>query len=158
MKNVLQLLVFLCVLCTSAVNQGFAREAAPMAADVAIEKRMVAISEELRCLVCQNESLSGSHAELAQDLRREIRKMIGEGKTDQEILDFMVARYGDFVRYRPPVKPTTWLLWGGPFVLLAGGIGALIAFLRRRAKEEAAPVLSEEERRRAAALLDQSNS
>ena len=136
-----------------------AKEAAPMAADVAIEKRMVAISEELRCLVCQNESLSGSHADLAQDLRREIRKMIGEGKTDQEILDFMVARYGDFVRYRPPVKPTTWLLWGGPFVLLAGGIAALIAFLRRRAREEgAAPALSDEERRRAAALLDQSNS
>ncbi len=133
-----------------------AREAAPMAADVAIEKRMVAISEELRCLVCQNESLSGSHAELAQDLRREIRKMIGEGKTDQEILDFMVERYGDFVRYRPPVKPTTWLLWGGPFVLLAGGIGALIAFLRRRSKESAAPALTEEEHRRAAALLDQS--
>jgi cytochrome c-type biogenesis protein CcmH len=135
-----------------------AKEAAPMAADVAIEKRMVAISEELRCLVCQNESLSGSHAELAQDLRREIRLMIGEGKTDQEILDFMVARYGDFVRYRPPMKPTTWLLWGGPFVLLAGGVGALIVFLRRRAGESAAPVLSEEERRRAAALLDQSNS
>ncbi|MCX7145300.1 MAG: cytochrome c-type biogenesis protein CcmH [Sulfuritalea sp.] len=148
------------LICCMLVFAGaaMAREAAPMAADIAIEKRMVAISEELRCLVCQNESLSGSHAELAQDLRREIRKMIGEGKTDQEILDFMVARYGDFVRYRPPVKPTTWLLWGGPFVLLAGGIAALIAFLRRRAKEEAAPVLSEEERRRAAALLDQSNS
>jgi len=148
------------LICCTLIFSGaaMAKEAAPMAADVAIEKRMVAISEELRCLVCQNESLSGSHAELAQDLRREIRKMIGEGKTDQEILDFMVARYGDFVRYRPPVKPTTWLLWGGPFVLLAGGIGALIAFLRRRAKEEAAPVLSEEERRRAAALLDQSNS
>ena len=135
-----------------------AKEAAPLAADEAVEKRMVAISEELRCLVCQNESLSGSHAELAQDLRREIRKMISEGKTDQEILDFMVARYGDFVRYRPPLKPTTWLLWGGPFLLMAGGLGALIAFLRRRAKEEAAPVLSEEEHRRAAALLDQSNS
>ncbi len=148
------------LICCMLVFAGaaMAREAAPMAADIAIEKRMVAISEELRCLVCQNESLSGSHAELAQDLRREIRKMIGEGKTDQEILDFMVARYGDFVRYRPPMKPTTWLLWGGPFVLLAGGIAALIAFLRRRAKEEAAPVLSEEERRRAAALLDQSNS
>jgi len=148
------------LICCTLIFSGaaMAKEAAPMAADVAIEKRMVAISEELRCLVCQNESLSGSHAELAQDLRREIRKMIGEGKTDQEILDFMVARYGDFVRYRPPVKPTTWLLWGGPFVLLAGGIGALIAFLRRRAKEEAAPVLSEDERRRAAALLDQSNS
>ena len=148
------------LVCCTLIFSGaaMAKEAAPMASDVAIEKRMMAISEELRCLVCQNESLSGSHAELAQDLRREIRKMIGEGKTDQEILDFMVARYGDFVRYRPPVKPTTWLLWGGPFVLLAGGIGALIAFLRRRAKEEAAPVLSEDERRRAAALLDQSNS
>lgn len=135
-----------------------AKEAAPMAADLEVEKRMVAISEELRCLVCQNESLSGSHAELAQDLRREIRKMIADGKSDKEILDFMVDRYGDFVRYRPPMKPTTWLLWGGPFLLLAGGIGALIAFLRRRAKDNAAPVLSDEERRRAAALLDQSNS
>jgi cytochrome c-type biogenesis protein CcmH len=148
------------VVCCTLVFAGaaMAKEAAPMASDIAIEKRMVAISEELRCLVCQNESLSGSHAELAQDLRREIRKMIGEGKTDQEILDFMVARYGDFVRYRPPMKPTTWLLWGGPFVLLAGGIAALIAFLRRRIKEDAAPVLTEEEHRRAAALLDQSNS
>ncbi len=140
------------------VGAAMAKEAAPMAEDLAIEKRMVAISEELRCLVCQNESLSGSHAELAQDLRREIRKMIGEGKTDQEILDFMVARYGDFVRYRPPMKPTTWLLWGGPFLLLAGGIGALIAFLRRRTGEEVAPALSDEERRRAAALLDQTKS
>ena len=135
-----------------------AKEAAPLAADVEVEKRMVAISEELRCLVCQNESLAGSHAELAQDLRREIRKMIGEGKSDEQILEFMVARYGDFVRYRPPLKPTTWLLWGGPFLLMAGGIGALIAFLRRRAREDAAPTLSAEEHRRAAALLDQSNS
>lgn len=133
----------------------FAKEAAPMAVDVEVEKRMVAISEELRCLVCQNESLAGSHAELAQDLRREIRTLIGQGKTDKEILDFMVARYGDFVRYRPPVKPTTWLLWGGPFLLLGGGVAALIVFLRRRAKENAAPQLSEEERRRAAALLEQ---
>jgi cytochrome c-type biogenesis protein CcmH len=145
-----------CALIFSSV--AMAKEAAPMAADVDVEKRMVAISDELRCLVCQNESLSGSHAELAQDLRREIRTMINEGKSDKDILDFMVARYGDFVRYRPPMKPTTWLLWGGPFVLLAGGIAALIAFLRRRVKEDAAPVLSEEERRRAAALLDQTNS
>jgi len=148
------------LLCCGLLFAGVAtaKEAAPMAADLEVEKRMVAISEELRCLVCQNESLSGSHAELAQDLRREIRKMIADGKSDKEILDFMVDRYGDFVRYRPPMKPTTWLLWGGPFLLLAGGIGALIAFLRRRAKDSAAPVLSEEERRRAAALLDQSNS
>ena len=134
-----------------------AKEAAPLAADVAVEQRLVDISEELRCLVCQNETIAASRADLAQDLRREIRKMIGEGKSDQEILDFMVARYGDFVRYRPPMKPTTWLLWGGPFVLLAGGIAALMAFLRRRAREAAAPALSEEEHRRAAALLDQSN-
>lgn len=149
-------LLLCCVLLFSGAVM--AREAAPMAADLEVEKRMVAISEELRCLVCQNESLSGSHAELAQDLRREIRTMIGQGKTDKEILDFMVARYGDFVRYRPPMKPTTWLLWGGPFLLMAGGIAALIAFLRRRAKDSAAPVLSEEDRRRAAALLDQPKS
>ncbi|MDP2825679.1 MAG: cytochrome c-type biogenesis protein CcmH [Sulfuritalea sp.] len=148
------------LLCCSLLFAGvaMAKEAAPMAADLEVEKRMVAISEELRCLVCQNESLSGSHAELAQDLRREIRKMIADGKSDKEILDFMVDRYGDFVRYRPPMKPTTWLLWGGPFLLLAGGVAALITFLRRRAKDSAAPVLSEEDRRRAAALLDQSNS
>jgi len=153
MTMLVVMLVF--ALCGAFVQ---AREAASLAADEAVEKRMVSISEELRCLVCQNESLAGSHAELAQDLRREIRKMIGEGKTDKEILDFMEARYGDFVRYRPPVKPTTWLLWGGPFLLMAGGIAALIAFLRRLAKEAAAPELSEEEHRRAAALLDQSNS
>ncbi len=112
-----------------ATNLVFAGEAAPLAGDEAVEKRMVAISEELRCLVCQNESLAASQADLANDLRREIRKMIAEGKTDQEILDFMVARYGDFVRYRPPVKPTTWVLWGGPFVLLVGGLGALVVLL-----------------------------
>ncbi len=135
-----------------------ANEAAPLAADVVVEKRLIEISEELRCLVCQNETIAASQADLAQDLRREIRTLIGEGKTDKEILDFMVVRYGDFVLYRPPVKPTTWLLWGGPFLLLAAGVFALIRFLRRRAKEAAAPALSEEERRRAAALLDSSNS
>ena len=149
-------LLFCCGLLFAGMAQ--AKEAAPMAADVEVEKRMVAISEELRCLVCQNESLSGSHAELAQDLRREIRSMIAAGKTDKQILDFMVDRYGDFVRYRPPIKPTTWLLWGGPFLLLGGGVAALIVFLRRRAKESAAPVLSDEDRRRAEALLDKTNS
>ena len=150
--------LLLCCALMLLAGMASAREAAPMATDPAVEKRMIAISEELRCLVCQNESLAGSHAELAQDLRREVRTLIGEGKTDKEILDFMVARYGDFVRYRPPLKPTTVLLWVGPFLLLAGGLGALVAFLRRRAKEAAAPILSEDEHRRAAALLDQSNS
>jgi len=135
-----------------------AKEAAPLAADVVVEQRLVDISEELRCLVCQNETIAASRADLAQDLRREIRKMIAEGKSDKAILDFMVERYGDFVRYRPPLKPTTWLLWGGPFLLLAGGLAGLIAFLRRRAATSAAPQLSAEEHRRAAALLDQSDS
>ena len=136
----------------------FAGEAAPLATNEAVEKRLVAISEELRCLVCQNESIAGSQADLANDLRREIRKMIGEGKTDREILDFMVARYGEVVRDRPPVKPSTWVLWGGPFILLAGGLGALVFFLRRRNRMAAPPVLSEEQRRHAAALLDQSDT
>lgn len=147
-------------LCGSLLLTGpsMAKEAAPMAADIEIEKRMVAISEELRCLVCQNESLAGSHAELAQDLRREIRKMIAAGKSDKEILDFMVGRYGDFVRYSPPVKPSTWLLWGGPFLLLAGGIGGLIIFLRQRKDSTIPAKLSDEERRRADALLERTDS
>ena len=147
-----------CLFIVLAAKMAFAAEAPLLAADETVEKRLVAISEELRCLVCQNESLAGSRADLANDLRREIRKMIAEGKTDQEILDFMVARYGDFVLYRPPVKPATWLLWGGPFILLAGGLGALVFFLRRRNRVVPAPVLSEEQRRRAAALLDQSET
>jgi cytochrome c-type biogenesis protein CcmH len=135
-----------------------AKEAAPLAEDPVLEARLLAISEELRCLVCQNESLAGSRADLALDLRREIRTLIQEGKSDKDILDFMVARYGDFVRYRPPVKPTTWLLWAGPFVLLIGGIGVLVVFLRKRGAQAAATPLSAEERRRAEALLANSSS
>ena len=147
-------LVFLCVLCVSVVKPVFAREAAPLAQDDAVEKRMVAISEELRCLVCQNESLSGSQADLAKDLRREIREQIARGRSDQEILDFMVGRYGDFVRYRPPLKGTTFLLWFGPFVLLVAGVIALVVILRRRGRRvTAAAALSEEEQNKAEALL-----
>jgi cytochrome c-type biogenesis protein CcmH len=134
-----------------------AGEAAPLAADEAVEKRMVAISDELRCLVCQNESLSGSQAELANDLRREIRGLIKEGKTDAEIMDFMVSRYGDFVRYRPPFKSTTLLLWLGPLALLVIGVFALFRYLRRRNVIIAATPLSTDERRRAEALLDAGN-
>ncbi len=130
-----------------------ADEARPLAEDPVLEARLLAISEELRCLVCQNESLAGSRADLANDLRREIRGMLKDGKSDKEILDFMVARYGDFVRYRPPVKPTTWLLWAGPFVLLAIAVGVLVRFLRRRRGESAPTPLSDEDRRRAEALL-----
>jgi cytochrome c-type biogenesis protein CcmH len=129
-----------------------AADAAPLADDPVVEQRLISIAEELRCLVCQNESLAGSRSDLAMDLRREIRGLIQQGKTDQEVRDFLVTRYGDFVLYRPPVKPTTWLLWGGPFVLLAIGLAGLIAFLRKRKPVEAA--LSPEEQRKAAALLN----
>lgn len=136
-----------------------ANEAIPMVADEATEKRMVAISEELRCLVCQNESLAGSHADLAQDLRREIRNLIKQGKSDEEIMEFMVSRYGDFVRYRPPVKASTYLLWFGPFILFIGALLGLILHLHRRnaqnAVRQAANRLSEEERQRLAALLEE---
>ena len=131
-----------------------AREAAPLAQDEATEKRLVAISSELRCLVCQNESLSGSHAELANDLRREIRTLIQQGKSDAEIMDFMVSRYGDFVRYRPPLKGTTLLLWFGPGLLLVGGLGALLIYLRRRSKAIDDSPLSAEEQQQAERLLN----
>ena len=129
-----------------------ANEAAPLAEDPVVEQRLVVIAEELRCLVCQDESLAGSRSDLAMDLRREIRGLIKQGKTDQEVRDFLVSRYGDFVLYRPPVKPTTWLLWGGPFVLLIGGLIGLVAFLRQRKPADAA--LSPEDQRKAEALLN----
>jgi len=131
-----------------------AREAAPLAPDEATEQRLVAISSELRCLVCQNESLSGSHAELAGDLRREIRTLIKDGKSDPEIMDFMVSRYGDFVRYRPPLKASTLLLWFGPALLLLGGLAALAFYLRRRNRAIDDNPLSAEERQQAERLLN----
>lgn len=130
-----------------------AKEAAPLAADEAVEKRLINIAEELRCLVCQNESLAGSHADLAEDLRREVRTLITQGKTDQEVKDFLVSRYGDFVLYRPPVKPTTWLLWIGPFLFLIAGVAALVIYLRRRSREVVTGGLSDEDQKRAEALL-----
>ena len=135
-----------------------AREAAPLAQDEAAEKRLNAISAELRCLVCQNESLAGSNAELAVDLRREIRTMIKDGKSDGEIMDFMVARYGDFVRYRPPLKGTTLVLWFGPALLFAIGLFALVRYLRRRNQAIADRPLSADEQQRADALLDARDS
>ena len=143
----------LVLLALSAVSLQ-AREAAPLAPDEATEKRLVAISSELRCLVCQNESLSGSHAELANDLRREIRTLIQQGKSDAEIMDFMVSRYGDFVRYRPPLKGTTLLLWFGPGLLLVGGLGALLIYLCRRSKAINDSPLSAEEQQQAERLLN----
>ena len=104
------------------------------------ELRVQHLAEKLRCLVCQNQSLADSHAELALDLRNQIRAQIRSGRSDEQITGYMVERYGDFVLYEPPFKATTALLWVGPFVLLAAAIGVLIAVLRRRraAAEEAA--------------------
>ncbi len=147
-------LCIVALLLALSILQVQAREAAPLAQDEATEKRLVEISTELRCLVCQNESLSASQAELANDLRREIRTLIKDGKNDKEIMDFMVSRYGDFVRYRPPLKGSTVLLWFGPALLLAGGLGALLLTLRRRNVAIDATPLSADELRQAKRLLN----
>ncbi len=130
----------------------FAGETAPAAADAAIEARATALETELRCLVCQNQTLADSSAPLAVDLRNQIRERMRAGASDRDIIDFMVERYGDFVLYRPPLKATTVLLWTGPVLLLIAGLAALYFRLARR-RSERQPALSEEERARAAALL-----
>jgi len=135
-----------------------AEQAAPLANDPVVEQRLIIIAEELRCLVCQNESLAGSRAELAQDLRREVRTLIRAGKSDAEIKEFLVSRYGDFVLYRPPVKPTTWLLWFGPLLLLIGAAWVLINIIRRNQGKNEGPVLDAAQRAKAQALLNETSS
>ena len=108
-----------------------AAEAQPVVANPALEKQVMAIAEELRCLVCQNQTIADSNAELAVDLRNQVREKLEQGMSSKDILSYMVQRYGDFVLYRPPVKSTTWLLWFGPFLLLIGGIIILVLKLRR---------------------------
>jgi cytochrome c-type biogenesis protein CcmH len=120
------------VVCLAMSCVASAGEAQPMAQDPQVEARLVVISEELRCLVCQNEALSSSNAELAEDLRREVRKLIRENKTDAEIKTYLVERYGDFVLYKPPLKPLTWPLWFGPFILFGLGLFGLWRYLRLR--------------------------
>jgi len=140
------LLVFLFVL-----PAAFAGEAAPVAADPALEARVMHLAAELRCLVCQNQSLADSHADLAVDLKNQVREKMRQGMSDREIADYMVARYGDFVLYRPPVKTSTLALWFGPPLLLV--IGLTVLFFRLRARRPEPADLSEDERARAAALL-----
>jgi len=111
-----------------------AKEAAPEAADPALEARMVKITSELRCLVCQNQTIADSNASLAVDLRREARALIQQGKSDAEVVDYMTARYGDFVLYRPPLRATTMLLWFGPALMLVAGAAVLVIVLRRRSR------------------------
>ncbi|HET7366679.1 MAG TPA: cytochrome c-type biogenesis protein [Burkholderiales bacterium] len=117
-----------------------------------IEHRATALERELRCLVCQNQTLAESNAPLALDLRNQIREQLAAGKSDSEVVDYLVARYGDFVRYRPALKANTVLLWAGPFVFLIGGFYLLARFLRRR--RVPAPELTSAQRERAAKLLE----
>jgi cytochrome c-type biogenesis protein CcmH len=132
-----------------------AGEATPLAENPQIEARLKVLAVELRCLVCQNQTLADSNAPLAEDLRREVREMIAKNMSDKEIIDFLVTRYGDFVLYRPPLKTTTTLLWVGPFLLLIGGAIALVMALRRRQKKLSDVALSEAERNRVAQLLSE---
>ncbi|MCW5659844.1 MAG: cytochrome c-type biogenesis protein CcmH [Burkholderiaceae bacterium] len=123
-------MLLLCALLSVA----HAKEAAPAAADPVLEARMQKIAIELRCLVCQNQTIADSPAGLSDDLRREIREQLQRGATDEQVVQYMTDRYGDFIRYRPPVKGSTVALWVGPLVLLVGGIGVLVFALRRRTR------------------------
>lgn len=143
-------LLFLVMLAASGWS--LAKEARPLADDPQLETRLMNLAKELRCLVCQNESLADSQADLAQDLRREIREKMREGMSDAEIKAYLTQRYGDFVLFRPPVKATTWLLWFGPFLLLVGAIAGFLYFLTRRRKSLPDAPLSAEEAARLAAL------
>src|SRR5882724_652112 len=130
----------------------------PVADDPVTEQRLRKLSQELRCLVCQNETLADSRADLAEDLRREIREQIKAGKSDQEVIAFLTQRYGDFVLYRPPLKPTTYLLWFGPFVLMVVGLAVLFRYVRQRRNSTVEKPLTAADRRRAEELLEPSST
>src|SRR5438876_5189409 len=130
-----------------------AQEAKPMADDPVLEQRVMNLSQELRCLVCQNETLADSRADLAEDLRTQIREQMKAGKSDKEIVAFLTTRYGDFILYRPPVKPITYLLWFGPFILMIAGLTLLFRNLKQRRELIIDKPLSQDERRRADELL-----
>ena len=146
----LRLLALLLLAIATAVAP--AKEAAPAAQDPVLEKRVMALAEELRCLVCQNQTLADSNAPLAEDLRNQIRERMREGNSDAQVVDYLVARYGDFVLYRPPLKATTVLLWFGPLLLLAAGFAVLLRRLLLRRSMEVAEMTAAD-RKRAAELL-----
>jgi len=141
-----------------AVAAASGREAVPVGADPVIEQRMMTLAQELRCLVCQNQTLADSQAELAADLRQEIRELMQKGKSDDEIKSYLVQRYGDFVLYRPPLKRMTWLLWFGPALLMVVGLGSLYAVLIRRRRLADADPLTTDQEHRAQSLLSEDES
>ena len=124
--------LFIVLALASFFTCAVAKEALPESADPALEARMVGITSELRCLVCQNQTIADSHADLAVDLRRQTRELLRQGKSDQDVIDYMTARYGDFVLYRPPLKATTLLLWVGPALMLLIGAGVAVTTIARR--------------------------
>ncbi|MDH4276345.1 MAG: cytochrome c-type biogenesis protein CcmH [Gammaproteobacteria bacterium] len=136
----------------SGMYNVYAGEAQPME-DPAIEDRFKKLTLELRCLKCQNQTIYDSKAGLAEDLRAQIRDQIHQGKSDQDIVDYMVARYGNFVRYRPPMTMGTFLLWVGPFLLFGVGIGLLIYQMRKRRQLVQDGPLDEQQHRRAQSIL-----
>jgi len=148
MKRVSILILMLLSLLAPAL----AKEAKPVE-DPQIEQRMQALTQQLRCLVCQNETLADSHADLAEDLRKEIREQMKAGKSDREIIAFLTQRYGDFVLYKPPVKATTYLLWFGPFVFLLGGTLLLYRYVKHRREVIQDQPLTAAEHKRAEELL-----
>ncbi len=145
----------LALLFAALAMSAYAKEAVPASDDPALEARVLAIAEELRCLVCQNETIAASQADLAVDLRKQIRLKLQGGQSQQQILDFMVQRYGDFVLYRPPLKGTTVLLWLGPFALLLIAVAVLVVNVRRRRRASMAQAWSQDDAQRARALLDE---
>jgi cytochrome c-type biogenesis protein CcmH len=149
MKRKALLLLLLSCLALSSV----AKEARPSAADPVLEERVMKLSKELRCLVCQNETLADSRADLADDLRGQIREQMKAGKSDKQIVAYLTDRYGKFILYNPPVDPTTYLLWFGPFVLLLGGLALLFRYLKQRRELIIEQPLSADERQRAELLL-----
>ena len=151
MKTLVALVVAALALCLSFTAQ--AKVAPNLSADPALEARMMVIAEELRCLVCQNETIAASQADLAIDLKNQIRIKLTEGQSQKQILDFMVQRYGDFVLYRPPLKTTTALLWLGPFTLLAIAVLTLALNVRRRRRSAQPAALSDADIAKARELL-----
>ena len=149
----LSALIFAAALLGAPWLSADATDAVPTENDPVAQSRAVKLTEKLRCLVCQNQSIADSGAELAVDLRRQVREQIAARKADDEILDYMVARYGDFVLYRPPVRMTTVLLWTGPALLLVTGLFMLLRIVRERRALPEAPALTPEERARAEGLL-----
>lgn len=149
MKRPTLLLILLSCVSLSIV----AKEAQPAAADPVLEARVMNLSKELRCLVCQNETLADSRADLANDLRAQIREQMKAGKSDKEIIAYLTDRYGKFILYNPPVDPTTYLLWFGPFVLLLAGLLVLFRYLKQRRELIIEQPLSAADHHRAEALL-----